>query len=239
MQAQSGAGAEIEWQFDAPDLRPVVRWIGSAAASDGADRIKIAPGRSDNHIDTYLDTEDRRLDRAGYSVRLRRSRRPPAEATMKTLDDARPDALRIRRELAEQLELDEPTAIAHAPGPVGERVRDLVGRRKLVPLFELHTRRRVFPLAAAGTPSGELLLDETAIREPGGRILSRLRRVEVEVPESAVGAVGPLVEELQKACGLQPVVLSKYEAALAASGWHRTEPESFGRTAIEPGGTVG
>jgi len=47
------------------------------------------------------------------------------------------------------------------------------------------------------------------------------------------------VEDLQKACGLQPAVLSKYEAALAASGGHRTEPESFGRTAIEPGDTLG
>src|SRR5438034_6732864 len=210
MEAQSGANAEIEWQLDAPDLRPVLRGTERAAASDDADGITITSGPSDNHVDTYLDTEDRRLDRAGYSVRLRRSRRLPAEATMKTLDGARPDALRIRGELAEQLELDEPTAIAHAPGPVGERVRALVGRRKLMPLFELRTRRRVFPLAAMGTPSGELLLDDTTIREPGGRILGSLRRVEVEVPESAVGAVGLLVEDLQKACGLQPAVLSKY-----------------------------
>jgi triphosphatase len=103
----------------------------------------------------------------------------------------------------------------------------------------VHTRRRIFPLAAAGIPSGELLLDETAIREPDGRILGRLHRVEVEVPQSAVDSVAPLVRELQAACGLQPAVLSKYEAALVASGRLRMQPEEFGRTTIEPSDTIG
>lgn len=186
-----------------------------------------------------MDTADRRLDRAGYSVRLRRSRRGPAEATLKSLNGGRPDALRIRRELAEELEVDNPAAVAGAQGAVGTRVRALVGARKLVPLFDLQTRRRAFPLAIGEIPSGELLLDETVIREPGGALLSRLRRVEVEVPEPALATVGPFVESLQHACGLQPAVLSKYESALVASGSGRTEPETFGRTSVEPDDTVG
>jgi CHAD domain-containing protein len=237
-EAQPGAGAEVEWQLDASDLRPVLRWIEDAAQS-GVDGVTITSAPTDNHVDTYVDTEDRRLDRAGYSVRLRRSRRPPAEATLKSLDGSRPDALRVRRELAEQIDVDDPAAIATAPGPVGRRVRALVGTRKLVPLFDIQTRRRVFPLAVDGVPSGELLLDETAIREPGGRILSRLHRVEVEVPESAVAVIGPLVERLRTTCGLQPALLSKYEAALAASGSRRTEPEVLGPVSIGPDDTVG
>jgi CHAD domain-containing protein len=238
MEAQPGADAEIEWQLEAQDLRLVLRWIESTAAED-ADGVTISDGPTLNHVDTYLDTEDRRLDRAGYSMRVRRSRRLPPEATLKALNGAGEDALRIRRELAEELDEDEPTAVARAPGAVGERVRALVGSRKLVPLFDLQTRRRVFPLTVAGTPSGELLLDETAIREPDGRILSRLRRVEVEVPETALAAVSPLVESMQRTCGLQPALLSKYEAALVASGRPRLEPESFGPTAIEPCSTIG
>lgn len=239
MGAPSSSDTEVEWQLDAQDLRLVLRWIESITASGGLDGVTITPGSTVSHVDTYLDTEDRRLDRAGYSVRLRRSRRSPPEATLKGLDGERQDALRIRLEIAERLELDAPTAVAHAPGPVGERVRALVGSRMLVPLFDLQTRRRAFPLAAAGTPSGELLLDETAIREPGGRILSRLHRVEVEVPQTAVDAVGPVVESLQRACGLQPAAFTKYEAALAASGRKRIEPESYGQTTVEPGDAIG
>src|SRR5436309_15494356 len=135
MEAQSGAHAEIEWQLDAPDFRPVLRWVESAAASDDADGITITSGPSDNHVDTYLDTEDRRLDRAGYSVRLRKSRRHPTEATLKSLDGARSDALGVRRELAEDIEGDDPATVASTEGPVGARVRALVGSRKPVPVF--------------------------------------------------------------------------------------------------------
>jgi CHAD domain-containing protein len=118
-------------------------------------------------------------------------------------------------------------------------VRALVGSRKLVALFELQTRRRVFQLAAGETPSGELLLDETTIREPGGAVVSRLRRVEIEVPEPALDTVGPFVERLRRGCGLHPAVLSKYQAALTATGSPRPEPESFGPTTIDPAGTIG
>jgi triphosphatase len=238
MEAGSATGSEIEWQLDAPDLRPVRRWIEDAA--DGTIQgVTISAAHTENHVDTYLDTADRRLDRAGYSVRLRRVRGRAAEATLKSLDDAAVDGLRSRLELAEEIDVEEPTAIAGAPGAVGRRVRALIGSRKLVPLFDVQTRRRIFPLATAGTPSGELLLDETAIREPDGGILGRLHRVEVEIPPDAVDSVTPLVRMLQTACGLQPAVLTKYEAALAASRLLRMQPEDLGPTAIEPSDAIG
>jgi CHAD domain-containing protein len=229
---------ELEWQLDAQDLRPVVRWIEAAGDRGG---VAIGPGRTVNQLDTYLDTDDRRLDRAGYSVRLRRARGRPAEATLKSLGEngAAPDGLRIRLEHEEALDGDEPAALASAGGPVGRRVRALAGDRRLVPLFDVQTRRRVFPLAAGGAPAGELVLDDTAIREPGGRILGRLRRVEVEAPPEARAAVEPLVELLRTACGLQPAHLSKYESGLVAAGLPRREPEAFGRTAVGPEDTIG
>jgi triphosphatase len=231
--------SEVEWQLDAQDLRPVARWL-EHARRNGVDGVSIGRGDTTSHLDTYADTDDRRLDRAGYSVRVRRARRgSAAEATLKAVGQFRADALRVRRELSEQVEVDEPAALAHASGPVAQRVRALVGRRKLRPLFTVQTRRRAYPLAADGLPSGELLLDESTIRAPSGGVLARLRRVEAEVPESAVPAVGPLVAALQSACGLQPALFSKYEAALAASGSHRTEPDGFGPTAIAPDDTIG
>src|SRR5215210_172665 len=237
MAAEAASDRELEWQLEAQDLRLVLRWLEVVA--EGAAGVTIEPGRTVTHVDTYVDTADRRLDRAGFSVRLRRSRGEAPEATLKSLDGARPDALRIRLELAERVGLDDPSAVALAPGPVGGRVRSLVGSRKLVPLFDLQTRRRSFALAANGVPSGELLLDETAIRAHEGAILSRLHRVEVEVPERATEVVAPFVESLQSACGLQPAALSKYEAGLAASGQRRADAASFGPTSVDPADTIG
>jgi triphosphatase len=231
---------ELEWQLDAHDLRPVVRWI-EAAAGGGAGHVELGAGRTVNHTDTYLDTADRRLDRAGYSVRVRQAGRRPPEATLKSLarNGADPTGPRIRLELEEILDAAEPAAIGRAGGPVGERVRALTGARPLVALFDVQTRRRVFPLTATGQPSGELVLDDTAIREPSGRILSRLRRVEVEVPPHARPVVEPFVTSLRTACGLQPATLSKYESGLVASGIVRPASESFGRTAILPTDALG
>jgi inorganic triphosphatase YgiF len=221
MNAEPGTDSEIEWQFEAPDPHLVLRWL-QRARDESTDQVRIAKARTIDHVDSYLDTKDRELDRAGYSVRLRRSEHPPYEATLKTLDAPGPDALRIRRELSEPVELDEPGAVRDAPGPVGEQVRAVAGSRELERLFDLETRRRVFPLATAEAPSGELLLDETTIREADGRIIGRLSRVEVEVPETAIPVVRPFVESLQRDCDLQPAELSKYEAALKASGRRRS-----------------
>jgi CHAD domain-containing protein len=237
MEALPGDDAEIEWQLDAQDLGVVLRWIETSAAA--ADGVSIATGRTLNLVDTYLDTDDRRLERAGYAVRVRRERRRPPEATLKSLDGSSSDGLRIRIELTEQLEAEAPAAVARAPGPVGRRIRSLAGPRGLEPLFDLHTRRRVFPLATAAGPAGELVLDETTIRRPEGGILGRLRRVELEVPQPALGAVRPLVERLQLVCGLQPATLSKYESALAASGRTRIEAPDLGPTAIAPDDAIG
>jgi CHAD domain-containing protein len=232
--------SELEWQFEAPDLRPIRRWI-DAAATSGDRGVTIAPGTTINQVDTYLDTPDRRLERAGYSVRVRRRPKLRAEATMKSLarDGAGADGLVARLELAEELEVDDPAAVLRAPGPVGERVRALVASRGVVPLFDVQTRRRAFRLTTGGTHHGELALDDTTIREPSGRILGRLRRVEVEAPEDALDDLAPFVESLRTDCGLQPAALSKYEAGLAASGIHRSAPEDFGRTSVAPTDAIG
>jgi len=205
-------GIEIEWQFEAPDLEAVERWVEQASPVEG---VTISPSNGDDHLDTYLDTGDGRLDHAGYSVRLRRRPARPAVATLKSLGSAKADSPLVRLELEEELEADEPAAVVRAPGPVGERVRDLIGSDELVALFDVLTRRRVFRLEPREAPTGELLLDETEIREPDGPTIGHFRRVEIELPESAVSAIRPLVERLQLELGLEAAKLSKYEAARA------------------------
>jgi inorganic triphosphatase YgiF len=211
--------AEVEWQFEAQDLRLVEGWLRDRA-------IPSAPNQ--DHLDTYLDTADCRLERDGYSARLRRAEGAPVVATLKSLGDVDEEGLSVRLELEEEIALTDPLDLAHAPGVVGRRVRDLVGERELHPLFDVDTRRSVFPLSAGG----ELLLDDTTIREPGGgKLLGRLQRVEIEVPEDAVTAVRPLVDSLRRDLALQPAESSKYEAARALSGLDRPDRTMSGSPA--------
>jgi triphosphatase len=226
---------ELEWQFDAVDLRPVVRWLEEHA--DGA--TTIARAGTDNHVDLYLDTDDRRFHRAGYTLRIRspfRRANPEGEVTLKALGSGPAGAgPRVRRELSERLERPDPGLLSGVNGPVGERVRAVAGKRRVAPLFEVRTRRRIYSL---GT-QGEIALDETTIRLPTGGAPARLRRVEVEVPEAAEAAVASLVEDLREACGLQPAGLSKYEAGLLSAGLGVPSPDTFGPTDVDPEAPIG
>ncbi len=77
---------EIEWQFDALDLRPVERWLAAlpTLSIDGDEQLTITalakPPR--RLVDSYLDTEDWRMLRAGFVVRTRRRGRQD-EITLK------------------------------------------------------------------------------------------------------------------------------------------------------------
>ena len=52
------ANQEVEWQFDAVDLRPVDRWLRQTAApAAGADRrVTASPNGVRRHTDVYADT---------------------------------------------------------------------------------------------------------------------------------------------------------------------------------------
>jgi CHAD domain-containing protein len=234
---------EVEWQFDALDLRPVLRWLGKPEGWTDAGPVEVdAGGAGVPQVDLYLETDDWRFQRAGYALRIRRvGRRRGAEATLKGLDSASPDVpgLRRRREVCERLEEPDPQALLRSGGPVGRRVRAVAGRKPLLPLFEVRTRRRTFSLLAPGLPPGEVALDEVAINPPVGGPPARLRRVEIEVPRATLQALAPFVERLRDACALQPAGLNKYEAGLLSSDLRPSPPERFGTSVIEPEMTIG
>ena len=56
---------EVEWQFDAVDLRPVIRWLEERDEEAENRTLKIKSGGSTSQLDIYFDTEDRRFHRAG------------------------------------------------------------------------------------------------------------------------------------------------------------------------------
>src|SRR6516225_8372760 len=87
-------GHEVEWQFDALDLRAVLRWLEDAERRPDTRTVEVvANSKSENQVDLYLETDDWRFQRAGYALRIRRpGRRREALATLKGLDPASADA---------------------------------------------------------------------------------------------------------------------------------------------------
>lgn len=230
---------EIEWQFDALDLRLVSRWLGEPAGWSDAGPVRALPRGSANHVDLYLDTDDRRFQRAAYSLRIRRPMvrsADKADATLKALDVRRAGASapRDRREISEKIAQSDPASLLLARGPVGERVRAVAGTKPLLSLFEVRTKRRVFALEAEGVARAELVLDEAAVHPPDGAPPTRLRRVEIELSTAAIPSLEPFLERLQAACGLRPAVLSKYEAGLLAANLGPPSPETLDVTEIAP-----
>ena len=234
---------ETEWQFDAVDLRPVMRWLAELPGELEGSGVRVEPRGSTNQVDVYIDTADNRFRRAGYSVRVRRASRAKsagAEATLKELETNSTSraGLRSRREVSERLEDADHALLRQSEGPVGRRISAVAGKKQLRPLFEVRTRRRRFSLRVGGLPPGEIALDETAIRPGAGGAATRLHRVEIEVPEAAVSALEPFVEQFRAACRLQPAQLTKYETGALTVGLELV-PEEFGSTAIEADAPIG
>ncbi len=230
---------EMEWQFDALDLRPVERWLAGlplfATANLSPLTAQAQPPR--RLSDRYLDTDDWRVCRAGLVLRTRRRGRRE-EATLKNLVSAGAGGFRERLEVNEDL-ADGGLDQLGPDGPVGWRLRAVAGRRRLRQVLEVRTRRRPFSLRVAGEEVAELALDETVIDVGPDQPPVRLRRVEVEAVPRWVEALKPLVADLQASCGLQPATLSKFEAGLLAIGAEIPRPPDLGPTEVSGQSTFG
>ena len=240
-----GAGepepVEIEWQFDALDLRPVERWLATLPTlaietGDGGTITALAkPPR--RLVDSYRDTDDWRIARAGFVVRTRRRGRHD-EVTLKDNRPAEGSGLRQRLEVTEVLPPSGLDDLAE-DGPVGRRLRAIVGGRRLREVLQVRTRRRPFALRVGGADVAEVALDDTMIVVGNGQRPMQLRRVEVEVQPDWLEALEPIVEQLRLTCGLQPARLSKFEAGLLALGEEIPGTPDLGPTEVSATSTMG
>ena len=224
------------------DLRPVERWLAAIAAGAGTSvppslaGLEISPAMAKRLVDVYFDTDDWRIGRAGYVLRVRRRGRR-AEATLKDLSPPE-DGLRRRLELTEPLAASGLAGLGD-DGTVGRRVSALAGTRRLKQVLEVHTHRRSFELALNGEHVAELALDDTVVSTSSERRQLRLQRVELEVAPAFVDAIQPLVEQLRRQCGLRPATLSKFEAGLMAAGIRIPGLPDLGPTAVAKESTTG
>lgn len=225
---------EGEWQFDAADLRSVRDWMEENIPQNG---LSSEPGEVRLLTDTYFDTADWRLYRAGYALRLR-ERGKSVEATMKSLEGNGPE-IRRRREVTEPLGSGAVEEVRKAPGLVGERVRFLIGRRVLKPLFVVHTRRTAYAMSFDGEGVGEVALDETEFPLENDAEPVTLQRVEFEVRSESTPGIEGFVENLKVDCGLTPAVSSKYEAGLRIWELEPPGPPELGPTGMDASGSAG
>ena len=79
---------EVEWQFDALDLRPAERWFAAlspertavqqapsmatpSAVQAALSALSATPRAAERLVDTYFDTSDWRIGRSGHVLRVR------------------------------------------------------------------------------------------------------------------------------------------------------------------------
>ena len=241
----SNREVELEWQFDALDLRPVERWLAAlpSRTSPGKPAMTAVAKPLRRLVDRYLDTEDWRLGRGGFVLRTRHHGRA-SEVTLK--DTRSPGASGLRR----RLQATEPVPAGgvdslDGSGPVGRRLQAVVGPRALRQVMEIRTRRRAFSLHlggvddAQGAEAGQLALDETLIVIGSGEPPVHLRRVELETDADRACLLEPLAEELRASCGLQAATLSKYEAGLLALGLSIPDAVDLGPTGVSADSDLG
>jgi triphosphatase len=236
--ARENGVTEVEWQFDALDLRPVERWLAALASRVylGVPPLTVLAKPTRRLVDRYLDTADLRVARAGFSLRTRQRGRS-IEVTLKETRSADPTGVRTRLEISEAL----PAGVDSlgTAGPVGRRVRAVVGRRQLVEVLEVRTRRQPFSLRAADAEVAEVALDDTMILVGHDQAPARLRRVEVEIVPEWLETLRPVVDDLRASAGLSPAVVSKFEAGLLAAGISIPGPPDVGPTDVDPDATLG
>src|ERR1700733_4649191 len=121
-QAGQGNGREVEWQMASSDLGPVRRWLADHGTIEG---LVLEPRSTLQIFDTYLDTDDWRIHRAGFALRIR-SESGKSEAPLKSLHSTSGEVA-DRRELSETVENSESESIRQSTGPVGARVHAVSG----------------------------------------------------------------------------------------------------------------
>src|SRR5450631_3928817 len=223
-------GREVEWQLACTDLGSVRRWLADHGTIDG---LVLEPRSTLQIFDTYLDTDDWRIHRAGFALRIR-SESGKSEATLKSLHSARAEVA-DRRELSEMLANSESESIRRSIGPVGTRVHAVSGAHALLPLFEVRTSRHRFAIRREDEAQqlGEIALDETVISRPHGEPQTSMQRVEVEALTEAHEPLQSLVKTLRSDCALETASDTKYSQGLRSVGLAPGPAPEFTPTVVD------
>lgn len=244
----------VEWQLDAVDLRPVEKWLQSRRAATDPAEADSTPRRSDpagpppapsvayqpqpkrTITETYYDTADWRLHRAGLTLGLRCDDGEHA-VSLNRLEGV--DRVGPQAEIEERLPGCEVESLLASDGRAGAWVRALVGGRPLLPLFTLDSTRQPYLILTGAEQVGAVTLDDTRIPLPEDREPTRINRVRVELDPDQVEVLRPYLEDLRAACRLTPAMTPEFEAGLLARGLIPQREPDLGSTTVLASHTVG
>jgi len=197
---------EIEAKFTLPD-RDVFQRLMSVDRLAG---FSLSAGRVKQVRDTYLDTVERLILRAGYACR-RREQSEGILITLKGLGGAQ-GAVHRREELQVLISSDLPPA-QWSPSSVRDRVLQLIGSAPLLPLFELQQLRTVRLMTQGERPVAELSLDDVQVKAGNREQVYLEMEVELE-SQGTEDDLSAIVACLRDEWQLKPEPLSKFERAL-------------------------
>jgi triphosphatase len=227
---------EIEWQYEPTNgLENIERWLTGRRDGDlentSGSGIAVGGGFTRVLTDTYYDTKDWRLYHAGYALRIRREGSGGgSEATMKSLTAAGGTAGNLcrRRELSESLEADGANGLATATGSVGERLKVLIGARKVRPIFEVRTRRRIFNLLLGEQPGDAGRSVAAPSDESSSRIVQDTSGdIRLAGGSTRVGEIALDSSEIPLGCGGEVVSFARVEVEANAAAPDITGLEEF------------
>lgn len=218
-------------RYEALDVRPV----RARLAGFRDFHLEMDPSHSPLHRDeAYFESADWRLYRAGYTLRFSFENGAGEAILTAPGDDGSGRA---------------PLDVAHASGAVeafltgssapAERVRALVGTRKLQQLFVLRSHAEEFSFRQGAEPAGRIRLIETSVPVPGEEPPVRVFRVEVLAAKDAPEDFHAFVRHLRETSALRPVAISDYDAGVLAAGLAPPGAWSFGSTVVDRTATIG
>jgi CHAD domain-containing protein len=190
---------EVELKYVIADPEAVRDWLDRLSLpglSGGAWRVRI-------DRDTYIDTADGELARAGYGARIRR-RGGASTLALKSVaagegvdgGGANGTSAPMRREEIEGPANSQLDPTAWPESAARELLVDLVGTTELVPLFEIRQRRQVREVRDGDGARAEISLDHGDVRR-GRRQAGSFEALEVEA--RAGNAEEAILEPLAKA----------------------------------------
>lgn len=174
--------------------------------------FRLGPFQVKKVIDTYYDTPDRRVQRAGLALRFRQQETKPSALQLKSLTRGQ-GAWHARQE--QHIPTDQPTHPHAWPDTDPARwLKTLLHDQPLQPLFTIHQTRHEAPvLDDQGHPFALLSLDQ--VRWLAGPRQEEAWELEIELQKAEDA---PKLQALQQALAqlpsLQPQVESKYERGL-------------------------
>ncbi len=197
---------EVEAKFVVPD-EETLQQLQVITTLDG---YVLGPLRAQRVQDTYLDTAERHIWRAGYGLR-RRARARGFLMTLKALYSEGEDLW--RREELEILLLNEKPPRFWPTCEIRERLLSIIGDRPLMPLVELEQERITRPVRREGRHVATLSLDTVRLVRGGQH--ARFLNLELELePEGEEEELQALTVLLSHRWGLKPELRSKFERAL-------------------------